>query len=70
MTVPITHIPTRSFRNAFEDAMELHLETEVRDYLNRLWLDDPDSFDVDEHMDEFMDYVQEHFRMCWIYTRD
>ena len=59
--------PNKEFRIDLEDRMEICLKTEVRDYLNKLWLDSPNSFDVDETMLVFMDYISEHFRMTWVY---
>ena len=71
MSVATTSVtPNKEFRTAIEGAMELNLESEVRDYLNRLWLASPNSFDVDEVMTEFMDYMGNHFRMVWTDTRD
>lgn len=64
-TISVT--PNKDFRTSFESSMQLHLESEVRDYLNRLWLASPNSFDVDEVMTEFMDYMDEHFRMTWVF---
>ena len=69
-TATTTITPNKHFRDHIEGSLDLILESEVRDYLNRLWLDAPDSFDVDALMPEFMDYMEEHFRMVWIYTKD
>ena len=61
-------VPNTAFRNHLENALELHLQSEARDYLNHLWLEAPDSFDVDLTLAEFIDYIDDHFRMVWIYT--
>ena len=58
----------KAFRDHFEGAMELNIEAEVRDYLNRLWLEHPDSFETEDYYEDFLSFVNQHFRMVWIYT--
>jgi hypothetical protein len=61
-------VPNKAFRDAFENAMELFIESEVKDYLNRLWFDYPNTFESEDYYDDFMSFVDQHFRMLWIYT--
>ena len=68
----MTTIPTpdKAFRDSLDDSLAINIEAEVRDYLNRIWLNNPDSFDVDDVMQSFMDYIDIHFAMVWIRTKD
>ena len=63
--IPATN---KAFRDHFENALSLGIEAEVKDYLNRLWLDYPDTFNTEDYYEDFMSYVDQHFRMVWIYT--
>ena len=62
--------PNRQFRHAIEDAMYLHLEDEVKDYLNRLWLDDPnrESWSTEDYEQTLMEFVENHFTIQWLYN--
>ena len=61
-------VPNQAFRDHFESALELNIEAEVRDYLERLASDHPDSFETQDYYEDFMSFVDQHFRMVWIYT--
>ena len=66
--ISLNPVPNSAFRKHFEDALSLNIEAEVKDYLNRLWFDHPDTFDTEDYYEDFMSFVNQHFRMVWVYT--
>lgn len=61
--------PDQRFRDAITDALYLHLEAEVKDYLNRMWLDDPnrESWSTEEFERTLIEFVDEHLAIQWLY---
>jgi len=61
--------PDKRFRRHIEDALALNIEAEVKDFLNRTWLDDPnrDDWDTTDFEQQLLDFCDDHLLIRFVY---
>ena len=61
--------PDQTFRRHIEEALWLNVEHEVKDFLNRQWLDDPnrEDWDTSDFEQQLLDFCEDHLRIQFIY---
>jgi len=61
--------PDQNFRLHIVKALELNVEAEVKDYLNRTWLDDPnrEDWDTTDFEEELLAFCIDNLQIQFVY---